>query len=344
MKIFIDYYIDPKTKQKIYKFNNKKIYFLRKFKESILKKKQKLKKKKRKIKKKKKNIQPIIHKIEPIIHEIEPLIHEIEPKLPFNTESIDEDLPLSFYLENSTDYTGEYSNIDYLAILEKDNFTEILDNRNEIEPRENKKEKVLIQSKPVNKIIENADLFQEYLDKIKAKQNKISKQIRRKQLRILKREKIKKLNKKKEFQISSNKTLNKKIIQEYIQEEKVVQNNKIPNVKEIKQKENKLYSIEDEGFEVKDSYGKVDGLHYKVDINSTIEVPIVQDEDNKIFLKIPKEGTFNKYLNVFIGTFNPDKRTIYLPSKGKYDMRFIRWIYEEKKKYIKIKKSNFYNM
>ena len=50
MKIFIDYYIDPKTKQKIYKFNNKKIYFLRKYKESILKKK-KLKKKRRKKKK-----------------------------------------------------------------------------------------------------------------------------------------------------------------------------------------------------------------------------------------------------------------------------------------------------
>lgn len=339
MKFFIDYYIDPKTKQKIYKLNNKKIYFLRKFKESILKKKQKLKKKKRKIKKIniKKNIQPIIHKIEPIIH-------EIEPKLPFNTEPTDEDLPLSFYLEKSTDYTGEDSNIDYSEILERDTLTEKMDNRNEIEPRENEKEKVLIQSKYEEKIIENADLFQEYLDKIKAKQNKISKQIRRKQLRILKREKIKKLNKKKEFQISSNKTLNKKIIQEYIQEEKVVQDNKIPNLKEIKQKEDKLYSIEDEGFEVKDSYGKVDGLHYKVDINSTIEVPIVQDEDNKIFLKIPKEGTFNKYLNVFIGTFNHDKRTIYLPSKGKYDMRLIRWIYEEKKKYIKMKNSNFYYM
>lgn len=337
MKFFIDYYIDPKTKQKIYKLNNKKIYFLRKFKESILKKKQKLKKKKRKIKKIniKKNIQPIIHKIEP------KLLIDVQP---INTEPIDEDLPLSFYLENSTDYTGEYSNIDYLAILEKDNFTEILDNRNEIEPRENKKEKVLIQSKHVNKIIENENLFQEHLDKIKAKQNKISKQIRRKQLRILKRERIKKQNKKKEFQISSNKTLNKKIIQEYIQEEKVIKNNKISNIKEIKQKEYKLYSIEDEGFEVKDSYGKVDGLYYKVDINSTIEIPIVQDEDNKIFLKIPKEGTFNKYLNVLIGTFNPDKRTIYLPSKGKYDVRLIRWISEEKKKYIKMKKSNFYNM
>ena len=217
-----------------------------------------------------------------------------------------------------------------------------MDNKIEIESRENMKEKVLIQSKSEEKIMENEILFQEYLDKIKAKQNKISKQIRRKQLRILERERINKQNKKKEFQISSNKTLNKKIIQEYIQEEKVVEDNKIPNVKKPKQKEDKLYSIEDEGFEVKDSYGKVDGLYYKVDRLGSIEVPIVQDEDNKIFLKIPKEGTFNKYLNVLIGTFNPDKRTIYLPSKGKYDMRLIRWICDEKKKYIKMKNSDFY--
>ena len=175
------------------------------------------------------------------------------------------------------------------------------------------------------------------MDKIKAKQNKISKQIRRKQLRLLEREKIKKQNKKKETNISFNKIFNeKKDIEEYIQEEKVVHDNKIPNVKKPKQKKDKLYSIEDEGFEVKDSYGKVDGLHYKIDINSTIEVPIVQNKDNEIFLKIPKEGTFNKYLNVFIGTFNPDKRTIYLPSKGKYDMRVIKWICDEKKKYRKL--------
>jgi hypothetical protein len=331
MKIFIDYYIDPKTKQKIYKLNNKKIYFLRKYKESILKKK-KLKKKRRKTKKIniKKNVQPIIH--------------EIEPKLTFNTGPTDEDLPLSFYLKNSTNYTGEDSNIDYSEILGRDTLTEKMDNRNEIEPRENEEEKVLIQSKSEEKIIENADLFQEHLDKIKAKQNKISKQIRRKQLRLLEREKIKKLNKKKEVNIRYNESLNKRNIEEFIQGEKVVHDNKIPNVKKEKQIEDKLYSIEDEGFEVKDSYGKVDGLYYKVDINSTIEVPIVQDEENKIFLKIPKEDTLNKYLNVFIGTFNPDKRTIYLPSEGKYDMRFIRWIYEEKKKYIKMKKSNFYNM
>lgn len=329
MKFFIDYYIDPKTKQKIYKLNNKKIYFLRKFKESILKKKQKLKKKKRKTKKIniKKNIQPIIHKIET------KLLIDVQP---INTEPIDEDLPLSFYLENSTDYTGEDCNIDYSAILEEDTLTEKIDNRNEIEPRENEEEKVLIQSKTENKIIENENIFQEYLVKIKAKQNKISKQIRRKQLRLLEKERIKKQNKKKEFHIKYNKSLNeKKDIEEYIQEEKVVQDNKILNVKKPKQKEDKLYSIEDEGFEVKDSYGKVDGLYYKVDINSTIEVPIVQDEENKIFLKIPKEDTLNKYLNVFIGTFNPDKRTVYLPKTGKYDMRFIRWIYEEKKNILK---------
>lgn len=332
--MIINYYIDPKTKQKIYKINKKNIYILRKIKESILKKQKNLiKRKRRKVRKfnKKNNIQPII---------------QIEPNLPFNTEQIyeqiDENLPLSFYLENSTDYAEEDINIDYSAILERDTFTEKMDNKIEIESRENMKEKVLIQSKSEEKIMENEILFQEYLDKIKAKQNKISKQIRRKQLRILERERINKQNKKKEFQISSNKTLNKKIIQEYIQEEKVVEDNKIPNVKKPKQKEDKLYSIEDEGFEVKDSYGKVDGLYYKVDRLGSIEVPIVQDEDNKIFLKIPKEGTFNKYLNVLIGTFNPDKRTIYLPSKGKYDMRLIRWICDEKKKYIKMKNSDFY--
>lgn len=339
MKILIDYYIDTKTKQKIYKMNNKNIFFLKKYKEIILKKKKELKKKRLKNKKlskkrlseKKKNIQPIIHKI--------------ETKQQLNIElTDDEDLPLSFYLENSTDYLEDDINIDYSEILERNTPTQ-----NKIESKENEKEKVLIQSKPEEKIIENENLFQKNLDKIKAKQNKISKQIRRKQLKLLEKERIKKINQKKEVYIKYNKTLNKKKnIEEPIQEEekKVIKDNipYVSNIKKTKQKEDKLYSIEDEGFEVKDSYGKVDGLHYKVDINSTIEVPIVQDEDNKIFLKIPKEGTFNKYLNVFIGTFNPDKRTIYLPNKGKYDMRFIRWIYEEKKKYIKMKNSNFYNM
>ena len=268
----------------------------------------------------------------------------IQPKLklevqPINTVSTNEDLPLSFYLENSTDYTGEDSNINYSAILERDKGTEKLNNRNEIELRENEKEIVLIQSKSEENIIENENLFQEYIDKIKAKQNKISKQIRRKQLRILERERIKELNQKKEVNISYNESVNKRNIEEFIQGEKGIENNiiMVPNVKkEIKQIEDKLCSIEDDGFEVKDSYGKVDGLYYKVDSLGTIEVPIVQNEDNKIFLKIPKEGSVNKYLNVFIGTFNPDKRTIYLPKKGQYDMRFIRWIYEEKKKYRKL--------
>jgi len=163
----------------------------------------------------------------------------------------------------------------------------------------------------------------------------------------LEKEKIKKQNKynkkKKEKHKTLNESLNKKNIVEYFKEEKEIEDNilKVPNLKKEKQKKekqkkDKLYSIEDEGFEVKDSYGKVDGLYYKIDKLGTIEVPIVQDEDNKIFLKIPNEDTFNKYLYVFIGTFNHDKRTIYLPSKGKYDIRFIRWIYEEKKKYRKL--------
>lgn len=326
MKIFIDYYKEPKTKKKIYILSDKYIFFLKKYKESILKKKKELRKKKRNrnkiLTKKKFNIQP-------------KLKLEVQP---INTISTNEDLPLSFYLENSTDYTGEDSNINYSAILERDTLTKKLNNRNEIELRENEKEIVLIQSKSEKNIIENENLFQEYIDKIKAKQNKISKQIRRKQLRILERERIRKLNQKKEVNIRYNESVNKRNIEEFIQGEKEIEDNiiKVPNVKKEIQIEDKLCSIEDDGFEVKDSYGKVDGLYYKVDSLGTIEVPIVQDEDNKIFLKIPKEGTFNKYLNVFIGTFNPDKRTIYLPKKGKYDMRFIRWIYEEKKKYRKL--------
>lgn len=338
MKIFIDYYIDPKTKQKIYKLNNKNIFFLRKYKESILKKKKKLKKKRRKTKKIniKKNVQPIIH--------------EIDPKLPFNTEPIDENLPLSFYLENSTDYVEEDIGIDYSSILKKDTFIQRYDNKIKIEYGDNKEGNFLIQSKPEKKLIENENIFQEHLDKIKAKQNKISKQIRKKQLRLLEKDKIKKqnkYNKKKETHKTLNETLNKKNIVEYFKEEKEIEDNilKVPNLKKEKQKKDKqkkekLYSIEDEGFEVKDSYGKVDGLYYKIDKLGTIEVPIVQDEDNKIFLKIPDEDTFNKYLYVFIGTFNHDKRTIYLPSKGKYDIRFIRWIYEEKKKYRKLMNNN----
>ena len=55
MKILIDYYIEPKTKQKIYKLNNKNIFFLKKYKEIILKKKRIKKKrlKKKRLKKKK---------------------------------------------------------------------------------------------------------------------------------------------------------------------------------------------------------------------------------------------------------------------------------------------------
>ena len=41
MKIFIDYYKEPKTKKKIYKLCDKYIFFLKKYKENILKKKKK---------------------------------------------------------------------------------------------------------------------------------------------------------------------------------------------------------------------------------------------------------------------------------------------------------------
>lgn len=327
MKIFIDYYKEPKTKKKIYKLSDKYIFFLKKYKENILKKK------KKELRKKKRNRNKILTKKK----------FNIQPKLklevqPINIVSTNEDLPLSFYLENSTDYTGEDSNINYSAILERDTLNEKLNNRNEIELIENKKEKVLIQSKSEENIIENENLFQEYIDKIKAKQNKISKQIRKKQLRILERERIRKLNQKKEVNIRYNESVNKRNIEEFIQGEKEIEDNiiKVPNVKKEIQIEDKLCSIEDDGFEVKDSYGKVDGLYYKVDNLGTIEVPIVQDEDNKIFLKIPKEGSLNKNLNIFIGTFNSDKRTIYLQSKGKYDMRVIKWICDEKKKYRKL--------
>ena len=55
MKILIDYYIEPKTKQKIYKLNNKNIFFLKKYKEIILKKKRIKKKRLKKKRLKKKN-------------------------------------------------------------------------------------------------------------------------------------------------------------------------------------------------------------------------------------------------------------------------------------------------